>query len=317
MVCAIVPFDLFVSRAPTFEAITGPVTPGPLRRLISRISSQPPAAPPRPPEPIASDEFHAVMSGAPATRRGDHVYWLRYPDGDPWFVAEWKAEGYVLLSTSYTHARYLRNCASMFDQGLTMAGALRARLFEEVEQREITPRNIDALLATSGRYFAIQVETWRRALVQLSEQAAAPLEFPLGPIDMVSDYLVFHLAPARPIDADALPRLIEIALGAAVKVLPARDGAWNVVQADGDQGLTKILRRPDGRWQVWPTWGQASFPRIAETTLAVAEQLHRAAEGELQFLGRPFTDAIREDLRRKAEGLGVDFYLWTQSLPAD
>lgn len=316
MVAALMPFDLFVSRAPTLEAIHGSVSPGPLQRLISRISSKPAPSPPSPPKPIASDEFHAVMSGAPATRRGDQVYWLRYPDGDPWFVAEWKAEGYVLLSTSYTHARYLRNCASMFDQGLAMAGALGARLFEEVEQREITPRNIDALLATSGRYFATQAATWQRAMVQLSEQATAPLEFPLGPIDMVSDYLVFHLAPARPIDADAVPRLIEISLGAAVKVLPARDGAWNVVQADGDRGLTKILRRPDGRWQVWPTWGQASFPQIAETTLAVAEQLQRSAGGELQFLGRPFPDSLRQELRGRAEGLGVEFYLWTQSLPA-
>lgn len=152
-------------------------------------------------------------------------------------------------------------------------------------------------------------------MVQLSERAAAPLEFPLGPIDMVSEYLVFHLLPERPIDAGAVPRLIEIALGAAVKVQQALDGAWSIVDADGDKGLTKVLRRPDGRWQVWATWGQASFPRIAEVTLAVVEQLHRTAGGALQFLGRPFDDHLREAFRRRAGGLAVEFYLWTQNLP--
>ena len=158
---------------------------------------------------------------------------------------------------------------------------------------------------------ALQVGTWREAMAQLSEQARAPLEYPLGPIDMVSEYLLFHVVPARLVADDSVPALLEHApVGVNLRV--AQEGAWCAVDADGDKGLTKMLRRPDGKWQVWPAWGQASFSRIAETTVALAENLHRAAGGEIQFLGRPFDELLRKEIRSRLGGLGVEFYEWTQ-----
>ena len=69
--------------------------------------------------------------------------------------------------------------------------------------------------------------------------------------------------------------------GAKVEV--AQAGAWCAVDSQDGKWLTKVLRRPDGRWQVWPAWGQSPFPRIAETTLAASEHLHQAVGGDLQF----------------------------------
>ena len=280
------PFDLYISRATTFGASS--------------------------PRPITSEELQGAMSGAPATRKADHVYWVRHPDGDPWFVVEWKA-GQVLLSTSYSHHRYLRNFPDMFDQGLVLAESLGARLFEEVEQREVTRSNVDELLHPDGKYVELQAGTWRGAMDRLARQANAPLEYPLGPFDVVSEYLVFHLAPARPIEDDAVPALLERATS-GVKVHAAREGTWCAIEVAGERWLTKILRRADGQWQIWPAWGQSPFPGIAATTVAVAEELHRAAGGELRFLGRPYDDSLRESVHARLDGLGVDFYLWTQEL---
>src|SRR3979409_1370901 len=103
---AVMPFDLYISRADTFGGMQREPVPRPRPRLLARMF-------PRPADParITGEEFHAVLRGAPATRQGDHAYWVLYPDGDPWFVAEWRPEGNVVLSTSYSNHRFLRNFA--------------------------------------------------------------------------------------------------------------------------------------------------------------------------------------------------------------
>jgi hypothetical protein len=267
---------------------------------------------PADPSRITGEEFHAVLRGAPATRQGDHAYRVLYPDGDPWFVAEWRPEGNVVLSTSYSSHRFLRNFANMFDQGLRIAGDLQARLFEDVGQREITKRNIDTLLVPGGKYVDLQAATWRRAIDQLASQGTAPLEFPLGPADTVSEYVLFHVTPARDLtDAE----LAALAREAKAIRIERRDGAaWCALDDDVDRSLTRLLRRPDGDWQIWPAWGQAPFSRIAEVTVALAEALHRAAGGDIAFLGHRYDAALQKDLRSKLAGLGVDFYTWTQQL---
>src|SRR4051812_44829099 len=100
------------------------------------------------------------MASAPALKKSESVYWVRYPqDGDPWFIAEWKAEGHLLLSTSYSNHRFVRNFVDMFGQGLHIADGLRARLFEEVGAREVTRENVGALLEPNGTYMALLVKT--------------------------------------------------------------------------------------------------------------------------------------------------------------
>jgi hypothetical protein len=83
------------------------------------------------PPAISLEEFRECMSLAPAREIKPGEYWVRHPEGDPWFVAAWKPPGHILLSTSYTHHRFLRNLADMFDQGLAIATNFGARLSEE------------------------------------------------------------------------------------------------------------------------------------------------------------------------------------------
>jgi hypothetical protein len=279
-----VPFDLHISRGSAAAAIT-------------------------------SDEFHAAMQGAPATRKADHLYWVRHPEGDPWFAAAWSREGRVALSTSYSNHRYLRNFADMFDMGLRLVRGLGARLFEEVGHREVTPTNIDSLLAPDGEYVRLQASTWRGAREQLSAHAKAPLEYPLGPVDLVPEYLLFHVVPERVVADDS----IAVSLGRSrrgVTVQKADERAWRLVDAASGNGLTKVLHRSDGKWQVWPAWGLSPFAAPAQTTVAVAEQLHHVAGGEIQLLGRTFDEALRNDVLSRLGGLGVEFYEWIERLPS-
>jgi hypothetical protein len=300
-----VPFDLYISRASTFGAMSGGPSAAPKQGLLARVLSKASGA------AITSDDFHESMQGAPATLKDDHLYWVRYPDGDPWFAAQWKPEGRVVLSTSYSNHRYLRNFADMFDMGLRLARSLRARLFEEVGQREVTETNVDSLLAPEGEYVRLQASTWRAASEQLSAEAKGALEYPLGSVDLVSEYFLFHIAPERAVADDSVAGLLRQARR-AVTVEKADKGAWRAADAATGKWLTKVLHRPFGKWQVWPAWGQSPFSAIAETTVILAEQLHHAVGGEIRFLNRPLDDALRNEIVSRVGGLGVDFYEWTQ-----
>lgn len=108
------PFDLFVSRAKTFQAIE---RGGLFRRAA----------------PITPEEFRTVMAdGAPATRPDGDLWFAHPEDHSPWFAARLTQKGSVVLSCSYTNHRFLRNFADAFDIGVRIAEALNASLFEEV-----------------------------------------------------------------------------------------------------------------------------------------------------------------------------------------
>lgn len=286
------PYDLFVSRGVFFGVEAGPAVPDP----------DPGKA------PIAREEFEEALRDAPGERRGERTYWLRHPDGDPWFAARWEPEGQVRLSASYTHHRFLRNLGDMVEQGVELAQQLDAHLFEEVNGQEITEADLDDLLEPKGEYVQRQAATWRGAVEQMARDAGAALEYPLGQADLVTEYFGLHLQPERALPAGDVPGLLQAATGGRVQALHER--AWAVGEADGARELTKVVLLEDGRWQLWPWWGRAPFSRLAGTTLAAAEALERAAGGALHLLGEPLDAALREEVRRRIGGLGVDFFLW-------
>jgi hypothetical protein len=288
-----VPFDLYISRASSFDVVRG--------EPATDESAYPAAL-------ISADEFHSLMGPAPATRKGDALYWVRHPEGDPWFAIEWTRGGHVRLSASYTHHRFLRNLGDMFDQALGMAAALEARLIEEVGGREVAATNIDGLMDPKGEYVALQAATWRHAVELLDERGHAPLEYPLGAIDSVSEPLVVHVVPERPSSFDS----VRIALArdaSGTRVEAVNEVALCLLGAD-DRRLAKVLLRPDGRWQIWPWHGQAPFARVAATVLRAAETIEDAVGGHVFLQGRPFDDALRRDVRARIDGLSVDFYTW-------
>src|SRR5687767_10226646 len=118
-------FDIFLSRCASWDEVQSgkPPSAPPRGRIASWIFG-----PAKAPLPIAEADFHAAMTDAPALKRSDGTYWVRYPEGgEPWFAARFEpAGGHVVLSFSYSSARFLRNWGDGFDMALNLARELGA-----------------------------------------------------------------------------------------------------------------------------------------------------------------------------------------------
>jgi hypothetical protein len=316
-----VPFDLWLSRAPSFEALRG----GPGTTDASASTSAPPSpgffarlfAKPAPrTHPISVAELHSLMKSAPATLEGEALYWVRHAEGDPWFAVEWKPEGHLRLSTSTTHHHFLRNLGDMFDYGLRVAGAMEARLFESVGGSEVTAENIDELLDPKGSYLAERASAWRAAIETLDTRVRAALEYPLDAADSADEFLLFQVIPKQTPSVESVRAALERDLPDA-RIEIVKDVAMHLVGADDEKALAKILRLPDGDWQVWPSPGQAAFARVASAVVGAAECIHREVGGELHFRGRPFDEATRSEVRSRMGGLAVEFLAWTEASGKD
>lgn len=293
-------FDLRISRADLY-----PSAPG----FFGRLFGKKPEAPSAPPAPITVEEFHALMAEAPAERRSDTLYWVRAKDQSPWFTASWTPEA-VVLSTSLSNHMYLRNFAGMIEQGLALAGVLNARLFDETQGRAISPSELDTLLDFNGRYVTTQVAAWRKAHDHAGARALAPLEYPEDGVDLVPEYFLFNVVNERAVQGSAIAALLP-----ELSVKEVQPGAWVLSEVDGGKGTTKLLLRPNGWWQVWPAWGQLPFSKVAAATLKAADALHTLGGGDLIFLGRLFDAALRAEVQRRIDGLGLEFEAWTRTLP--
>ena len=302
------PFDLFVSRARSFAEMRKAVSEqsGLLRRIFSRASV-----------PIDASEFHELMGNALTTRKSDALYWVRHPENDggndPWCTAELEA-GYVRFSTSYGHHRFLRNFADMFDLGLRFANALQAQMFDEDGQL-VTAASVDDLLEPNSEYVALQLSTWQRTLKTLDAAAQAPLEYPLGPIDLVSDYFLFHVTPKRKIESRDAADAIRAAIStASVDAIDER--RLGISGNDGKRLAMALLQKTDARWAVRPAYGQVSFRRLAPATLAALDAIVRATDGSITFNGHePDAETMTMLRGQLSAGLGLDVHLWLQETP--
>lgn len=283
------PFDLFVSRAKTFQAIDHA---GLFRRAA----------------PITPEEFRAVMADGAPTTRPDGDLWFTHPeDHSPWFAARLTPKGSVVLSCSYTNHRFLRNFADAFDIGVRIAEALGASLFEEVRCERVVPSQLDRLLAPDGDYIRLQAGTFKHCLQRLDQDPGGPLEYPLGPIDLVGEYFVLHLTlpDGAPNDMPAL--LKPVALPSA----PADIAPSHAVLPDAQgNALTKILLGPDRRLQLWPSHGAGPWSASARATLATFKALAAIYPGPTTFNGRGISSALSAELEARVGGLGVNFYQW-------
>lgn len=284
------PFDLFVSHAPTFERIDHP---GLFRRQ----------------QAIQPDEFAELISSGPCTQRPNGDYWVRHPEDDsPWLAARLTDKGTIVLSCRYTNHRYLRNFADAFDLGIRLAETLNANLFEEVRGEAVTRKVVDTLLEPNGRYFGMQIRTFNDCIQGLDQEARGPLEYPLGPIDAVGEYCVIHAA-LPPVDPPTLTDLM------AFVSLPAQptdlDGNHTFLCNDSGKPVTKLLLRSDRRIQLWPCHGQTSFAEAAGTTFESFRAISSILPGDSMFNFQPFTPDLQAEVAQRSKGLGVDFYEWT------
>jgi hypothetical protein len=267
----------------------------------------------RPTRRFGPDDLRAAMAGAPAVEQSPGVHWVTHPDGGEWCAVDLTGDGRIRLSTSYAHHRFLRNFPDLFDLAVRMARALGGRVVEEVGGEDVTDADLDELLAPDGPYVELQAGTWGRTRIRMASEALAGLEYPLAGADLVSEYCLFHVTPARAVE----DRVIGAAAAKMVRteLRPAGPGRWMLLRREPERPIARLLRRPDERWQIWPVWGHAPFSMCALAVVHLAELLHRVAGGTIEFLGRPYDDALRAAVRARLDGLGVDFYRWTTTLP--
>lgn len=179
----------------------------------------------------------------------------------------------------------------------------------------MTSATVNTLLAVTGPYVARQVDTFRLTQRRLEQEGQAPLEYPLGPVDLVSEYFVFHVPGAS-------GEQVAVALrGALGKRVTAVSTTTFLVSAPDERGwlgrtfggapepATRVLVRDDGSAQVWPSW-RRPFAEGASVTLEVARLLGTALGTPVLFGSDVCDDAFVAELRAHIGGLGVDFYSW-------
>ncbi|MEZ4254078.1 MAG: hypothetical protein R3B99_38205 [Polyangiales bacterium] len=281
------PFDLFVSRATSYDALS---TARALR--LSELGPPP---------------------GAREAPGGG--YWLEHPGGGPWLAVVERGPN-VVLSTSYSNRRFVRNFVDAFDLAHQLAAAVGARVFDEVSAAEVPASQLNALLRPLGPYVARQHATFQEVERRIREEAQARLEYPLGEIDLVSDYFVFVVVGST--TPDGVAAALSASFGGRVvrdsvrtfRVAPAETRGW-LARTLGRQPdpATLVLVRPDGAVQVWPSWAHP-FATLAATTVEVARALAASTHGALHF-GRTRVDApLLEAIETSSRGLGVDFHRW-------
>lgn len=285
------PFDLFVAR-----------TTNPDLAMRGRKSWF------RKLEPIAPEEFEEAMAGGSPLRRPDGDLWLRHPeDGSPWFAARLNPAGVILLSTSYTNHRYLRNFADMFDLGLHLAEGLGASLFEEVRSSRVDPGNVDELLDEDGDYVGLQVGTFRSVVQDMYVKGASAFEYPIGPIDRAGASFVLEL------ETGALPSSPAELIAAAGLEHRANKIGENVAAIGPEDEIARVhvrMREDRAGLQVTLVAGVAPFAECAGIALEVFDAIVGRFPGVTKLAGLPLDDATMAEVRRRANGLGVEFFEW-------
>jgi hypothetical protein len=295
------PLSIWITRADSYaaahseavKALKAPLGPVDSKLLLDRS---------------ALDDVLDVMNATP--HAGDRAYWLRYAKTrEPWCsVFTTPHEGplrHIELSASYSNPEFMRNMLDMFDLALSLAKGTGGRVFEETQGTLITRDNVDAFLAFEGPFVKGQHSFFKSGQRQLQQELYAPLEFPLGAIDQVSDFMVFQLAtPGEPPPLEALVAGVPDTL----KVHALQRSAVLIDRAT-DRPAVWVIRAEDGV-VVRPYYGALPFQRLAAETLAMVERLEQRLGSQVRFKGKALSADARTELKRHAQGLGVELFEW-------
>jgi hypothetical protein len=252
--------------------------------------------------------FEQLGAAHGAIARPSGALWFHYPDdgaaaGEPWFAATFRApavaeHGHIQLSTSFTSPTFLRNAVDMLELAVQIAAPYGARVFEEAGGRELDRDTVDSLLDPGGAFIRNLGQVWLDVRARLGRQARAPLEFPLGGVDEVSDYFVFQVQTEAPMPG--LSDLLEDA-----HVVP--HGAI-IADLERDEAAVRITPLDPTCVVVQPAIGTMPFRDVARATLDTLDRIHARAGGKVLYLGRPVDRALRDALEHYATGLGVELY---------
>jgi hypothetical protein len=247
----------------------------------------------------------------PKPHAADRATWLSYAKTrEPWCsVFTTPAEGplwHVELSASFSNPEFMRNTLDMFELGLSLAKRLGARLFDE--HTEITSANIDSYLDLKGPLVNGLHSFWKAGQRPLLDGMEAPLEFPLGAIDQVGEFLVFKLRTKK-----APPPLDELVAG-----LPSHlsahvlQGSAILENIKAKAPVVRVIRADDGVL-VRPFWSHLRFGRLASETFDAVDRLEERLGVPVEYEGKQCDRRARLALQLHATGLGVDYYEWRRS----
>jgi hypothetical protein len=258
------------------------------------------------------DQWLARVNAQP--HAGDGGWWVRYGKdhsafGEPWFsVFATPREGplrHVELSASFTNAQFMRNMLDMCDEGLRLSRRLDAKLYEETRGTELNLENVDAFLDFKGPFVTGQHKFFLDGQAELRDQPYAPLEFPLGAIDQVSDYFRFDL---RTKDVPTIEDLVA-QTPAHLDSRPRDDVELVLYPKQGKQSLVRVVLLDEGL-VVRPAWSRLPFAQLAGETLRTVDRLEQQLSASVTYRGAPVTAAQRATLEPQTAGLGVSFYEW-------
>jgi hypothetical protein len=279
------PYCVWVTRAPSYAvahqgALTGALIRDPVDDMLDMLN---------------------------ATRRAeDASYWLDHPTGkDPWCaVFLHPNQGplhHVEFSTSFTHPSFPRNMADMFDLALKLGRSLGACVFEESRGQEVSADNVDDLLDPKGEFAQGLFRFWKAGRQRLLVENHAPLEFPLGAIDAMSDYFFFEIpttntAPYKTLAASTPNHLIAHVLANSIVLEDRASG----------QGVVRIGRFDRG-YYVRPYWSDLPFAILAREVLAAVDRISAAVNAPARYYDHELGPELRARIAEASRRHGAEY----------
>lgn len=278
------------------------------------------------PAPLSAAEVLAVLRGT-RSPDPDGTEWRVWSEQTPWFVARLD-KGVLTLSASYTNPDFLPLLQPYGAEAARIGAALGARVVEEVGGEEVTVENAATVYAETGALVRQLFQTTMGAWASINQDAKAPLDFPVGPFDLVDEYFMFHIRDAPDTSVRAVRAALTAAYGRhrvrdegpeATSVLAPHEpvGFWKRLLGGAPRapGLVKVLARSDNVVQIWPWWDQ-DLSAHGPLGVDIARRLHAALGGTLTLDGVPFAGDVPRAVDMLLGGARTDLWLFARAMIA-
>lgn len=278
------------------------------------------------PAPLSAAEVLAVLRGA-RSPDPDATEWRVWSEQTPWFVARLH-EGVLTLSASYTNPDFLPLLQPYGAEAARIGAALGARVVEGAAGEEVTVENAATVYAETGALVRQLFQTTMGAWASINQDAKAPLDFPVGPFDLVDEYFMFHIRDAPDTSVRAVRAALTAAYGRhrvrdegpeATSVLAPHEpaGFWKRLFGGAPRapGLVKVLARSDNVVQIWPWWDQ-DLAAHGPLAVDVAQRLHAGLGGTLTLDGVPFAGDVPAAVGKLLGGTRTDLWLFARAMIA-
>jgi hypothetical protein len=257
---------------------------------------------------ITKAEFNSAFQSAIVRQRhADDLLWIWHELDVPWCSAELVPTdddgGYIQMSISYGNNYFMRVWKEIFEFALKIAERLGARVIEGQWKEEITRKNLLAAIEQEDEYYQHHFSCWRQTLDTLSAKNQAPLEYPIGFEDSVSEFFMFQVYPDRILPFHQIIREMSLNVDSV-----STSGGSFIKDKDGNP-ITRFFVNADGSFVLTPAYTFRDFCYLVPGTCDIAEQLQKHLGGTVFFNHVPFTEDLKNFVLENSKGLGIEFYL--------